>query len=202
MADFVVTGTGRCGTAHCMITLKLMGVPAAHETFFTLGRRGFDESDRRAYDAFPTNDVALMAAPFLKQIGKPALHLVRDPVDVVNSFLHLQLSPLVPHEITDFINHFVTLEGETAADQWADYWIKWNRMCAEEATFTVQVEALSRGQIPDVFLAPIIGAPGFVQHWRAAGRFKNRVHDVTGNLVPPHVADRLRRAGEAYGYPA
>jgi len=201
MADFVVTGTGRCGTAHCMITLKQMGVPAEHEKFFTVSRRAFDESDRVAYDAYPTNDVALMAAPFLKQLGdKPVLHLVRDPVDVVNSFLHLQLSPNVPHEITDFINHFVALEGESAAELWADYWVKWNRMCAESATLTVQVEALSRGEILDEFIAPIVGAEGFVPHWRAAGRYKNRAHEITGNLVPGHVAERLRRAGAEYGY--
>lgn len=200
MADFVVTGTGRCGTAHCMIVLKQMGVPASHEAFFTLDRRSFDDRDRAAYDAHPVNDVALMAAPFLKQLGKPVLHLVRNPVDVVNSFLHMGLSPTVPHEITDFINHFVTLEGGSAAELWADYWVKWNRMCATEATFTVQVEALSRGEVIDAFVAPIVGAPGFVPHWQAAGRYKNRGHDITGNLVPPHVVDRLRRAGEEFGY--
>lgn len=202
MADFVVTGTGRCGTALCMIVLKQMGVPAEHENFFTLDRRAFDERDRLAYDAHPTNDVALMAAPFLKQLGKPVLHLVRNPVDVVNSFLHMQLSPLVPHEITDFINYWMKLEGDTAADLWADYWIKWNRMCAEDAAATVQIEALSNATVSDAFIAPIIGVPGFVQHWRAAGRYKNRGHDVTGNLVPPHVVERLRRAGEEYGYSA
>ncbi len=200
MANFVVTGTGRCGTAHCMITLRQMGVPATHEEFFTLDRRSFDERDRLAYDACAANDVALMAAPFLKQLGKPVLHLVRNPVDVVNSFLHMQLSPAEPHEITDFVNHFVVLEGASAADLWADYWIKWNRMCAEDAAMTVQVEALSRGEISDAFIQPIIGAAGFVQHWKAAGRFKNRAHDITGNLVPPHVVERLRRAGEEYGY--
>ncbi len=200
MADFVVTGTGRCGTAHCMITMKQMGVPAAHEKFFTLSRRTFDDRDRLAYDACPTNDVALMAAPFLKLIQKPVLHLVREPIEVVNSFLHMQLSPRVPHEITDFINHFVTLEGESAAELWADYWVKWNRLCAADATLTVQVEALNRGEISDAFLAPLLGAAGFPQHWRAAGRFKNRPHEITGNLVPPHVAERLRRAGEEFGY--
>jgi hypothetical protein len=200
MADFVVTGTGRCGTGLCMIVLKQMGVPASHEAFFTLDRRSFDAGDRVAYDRHPTNDVALMAAPFLRQVGKPALHLVRNPLDVVNSFLHLQLSPTAPHEITDFINHFVTLEGDSAPELWADYWIKWNRMCAEEAAVTVQVEALSAGQISDVFLAPIIGVPGFAAQWQAAGRFKNRRHELTGNLVPPHVAERLRQAGEEYGY--
>lgn len=38
--------------------------------------------------------------------------------------------------------------------------------------------------------------------WQAAGRYKNRSHEITGNLVPPEVAARLRRAGEEYGYGA
>ena len=60
-----------------------MGVPAAHEQFFSLDRRSFDDSDRRAYDQWPTNDVALAAAPFLRELAA-AIHLVRDPVETVN----------------------------------------------------------------------------------------------------------------------
>ena len=183
-----------------MIVLKQMGVPASHEAFFTLDRRAFTEQDRAAYAAHPTNDVAPMAAPFLRQVGTPVLHLVRSPVDVVNSFLHLQLSPTVPHEVTDFINHFVTLEGGSAAELWADYWVKWNRMCAADATITLQAEALSAGLVSDIFLTPIIGVPGFTQQWQTAGRYKNRAHELTGNLVPPHVVNRLRQADEEYGY--
>lgn len=183
-----------------MIALKLMGVPAAHEEFFHLTRRSFEDADRRAYDAYPTNDVSLMAAPFLKQLGKPVIHLVRRPVDTVNSFLSAGLVLRESNVVTDYINHFVTLEGDTNEERWADYWVKWNRLCADSASVTVPIEPLSSGEISDAFLAPVIGAEGFVQHWRAAGRFRNRVHDVTRNLVPPHVADRLRRAGEEYGY--
>lgn len=176
-----------------------MGVPAAHETFFGLDRRSFNDDDRRAYEAFPTNDVALTAAPFLRQLAKPALHIVRDPVETVNSFLHLKL-PMSGHEVIDFINHWVTLEGDTMADRWADYWEKWNRMCADEAACTVQVEALSNGTVSDAFLAPIVGVTGFVPVWQRLGRTVNRAHQVTTNLVPPHVVDRLRRSGEVYGY--
>jgi hypothetical protein len=201
MADFVVTGTGRCGTAHCWRVLTRLGVPAAHEHFFSLGRRSFDDDDRRAYDACPTNDVALMAAPFLRQLGKPSIHIVRDPVATVNSFLHLQL-PIAGHEITDFINHWVTLEGNSDAERWADYWEKWNRMCADEATCTVQIEALSNGTVSDAFFAPIVGTAGFVPTWQQLGRTVNRYHEVATNLVPPQVIERLRRAGEQYGYPA
>jgi hypothetical protein len=202
MADFVVTGTGRCGTAHCWRTLMRMGIPAAHETFFDLDRRAFSDADARAYEAFPTNDVALMAAPFLHQLSTPSIHIIRDPVATVNSFLHLRIDLRLPHPITDFINYWMEIEGETSEERWADYWEKWNRLCADSATFTVQVEALSDGTVSDAFFAPIIGDEGFVRCWQAGGVTPNRVHDVNSLMVSPRTADRLRRAGEAFGYGA
>ena len=200
MANFVVTGTGRCGTAHCWRVLTQMGVPAAHETFFALDRRSFDDHDARAYEEYPTNDVALMAAPFLQKLSVPSLHIVRDPVETVNSFLHLRLPMKSSHEITDFINYWITLEGDSNEELWVDYWEKWNHMCAAAATFTVRVEDLSAGAVSDAFLAPIIGATGFGAMWQALGTTPNRAHQVSTTIVPPHLIDRLRRAGEAYGY--
>lgn len=202
MADFVVTGTGRCGTAHCWKALTRMGIPAAHETFFDLDRRSFTDEDARAYERYPTNDVALMAAPFLRQLSTPSIHIIRDPVATVNSFLHLRLDPRSPHVITDFINHWIDLEGDTSEERWADYWEKWNRMCADTATFTVQVEALSAGTVSDVFFSPIIGDSGFVRNWQAVGLTPNRVHEVNSIIVSPRTVDRLKRAGEAFGYSA
>ena len=200
MADFVVTGTGRCGTAHCWRVLTHMGIPAAHERFFELNRRSFDATDRLAYEQYPTNDVALMAAPFLHELSMPSLHIVRDPVETVNSFLHLQLPMKSSHPITDFINYWVELEGGSNEELWVDYWEKWNCLCAEAATFTVRVEDLSGGAVTDAFLAPIIGASGFATTWQSLGMTPNRVHDVSSTIVPPRLIDRLRRAGEAYGY--
>jgi hypothetical protein len=200
MADFVVTGTGRCGTAHCWRVLTHMGVPAAHEQFFELGRRSFDAADCRAYEEYPTNDVALMAAPFLRELSRPSLHIVRDPVATVNSFLHLQLPMTSSHAITDFINYWVALEGDSNEELWVDYWEKWNRMCADAATFTVRVEDLAAGTVSDAFLQPIIGTSGFVSTWQSLGVTPNRHHQVSSTIVPPHLIDRLRRAGEAYGY--
>jgi hypothetical protein len=202
MADFVVTGTGRCGTAHCWRVLTQMGIPAAHEKFFELDRRSFDDDDRLAYEAYPTNDVALMAAPFLHLLRTPSLHIVRDPIETVNSFLHMQLPMRSSHPITDFINHWVALEGGSNEELWVDYWEKWNRLCAESATFTVRVEALADDTVSDAFLEPIVGASGFAAMWRTLGRTPNRHHEVNATIVPPHLIDRLRRAGEEYGYTA
>ena len=49
----------------------------------------------------------------------------------------------VGHEITNFINHWVTLEGETEAERWADYWEKEPHV-RNEATFTCRLRRSRR----------------------------------------------------------
>jgi hypothetical protein len=200
MADFIVTGTGRCGTAHCLRVLKLLGVPSSHETFFNADRRTFDESDRKAYAEYPSNDISLFAAPFLRAAGVPAIHLVRDPVACVNSLLHLRLPLSCDHPLCEFIRRSIAPEGECEEELWVDYWEKWNRLCADAATLTVRVESLSNGEVSEESLTSLVGAPGFVQQWRTLGITKNRIHQVNEVLVPDRLLPRLRRAGEAYGY--
>jgi hypothetical protein len=200
MADFVVTGTGRCGTAHFFRVLNALGVPTTHETFFGFERDRFDAADRAAYKAATHNDVSLMAAPFLADVGVPSIHLVREPVKCVNSFLHLRLPLSADHPLCHFIHRFTTLEGDSDEDQWADYWEKWNALCARSATLTLRVEALSNGEVSDDELAPILGVRGFVQKWRELGVTPNRMHPIDVLSMPPPVLERLERAGERYGY--
>jgi hypothetical protein len=202
MANFVVTGTGRCGTAHFFRVLNELGVPATHESFFGFERRAFGPDERNAYRDTTYNDVSLMAAPFLREVGVPSIHLVREPISCVNSLLHLRLPLSADHELCRFINHFVTLEGDSDEERWVDYWEKWNRLCAEAATVTVRIEALSTGDVPDDLLAPIVGARGFVDKWRELGVTTNRYHQITDVLVPPALLGRLERAGAEYGYQA
>jgi hypothetical protein len=200
MATFVVTGTGRCGTAHAWRALRGLGVPTTHETFFRADRRSLPPADAAEYAADTSNDVSLYAAPFLREAGVPSLHLVRDPIATVNSLLHLRLPLACSHELCEFIRHFVTPEGDTDEAQWADYWVKWNQLCAAQATLTVRVEALTSGDVDREAIESLLGVPGFVDRWRELGVTPNRLHKVDAMRVPGHLHARLRGAGEAYGY--
>jgi len=200
MADFVATGTGRCGTAHLFRVLNQVGVPATHETFFGFDRRTFGAGDRDAYRAASHNDVSLMAAPFLNTVGVPSIHLVRDPIQCVNSLLHLRIPLSADHELCHFINHFVTPEGDSDEERWVDYWEKWNRLCARAATMTIRIEALSAGEVRDEDLEPIVGTRGVVATWRELGVTTNRYHQITDVRIPPALIPRLERAGMEYGY--
>jgi hypothetical protein len=200
MATFVVTGTGRCGTAHIFKALNQLGVPASHETFFSFERERFSDEDRASYRAASHNDVSLMAAPFLRDVGVPSIHLVREPVACVNSFLHLLLPLSSDHRLCHFINRWVDPQGDTDEERWVDYWEKWNRMCAESATVTLRVEAFSAGDVSEDVLEPIVGRRGLADMWRQLGATPNRLHAVKGSLVPEALVPRLKRAGAEYGY--
>jgi hypothetical protein len=182
--------------------LRRLGIEASHETFFTASRRGFDEDDRRAYRSAPANDVSLFAAPFLADAGVASIHLVRDPVDTVNSLLHLRLPLSCSHELCEFIRYWIEPEGDSDEEQWADYWIKWNALCARAASVTVRVEALSSGEPSDDPIGAIVGSADFLREWQGLPRTTNRLHAIQRNLVPDHVAARLRGAGTPYGYGA
>lgn len=110
---YLVVGTGRCGTVYMAKLLSSIGFPCGHEAIFTY--EGIGEAERRLRGETPVRislishlatagegpwlpkgnsalvaDSSYMAAPFL---GHPLLenttiiHLVRDPLKVINSFV-------------------------------------------------------------------------------------------------------------------
>lgn len=112
--QYLVTGTGRCGTVFMARLLTSVGVPCGHETIFDwqgqygakqrlTGKRKLELSiaSRRQFNPVteqsqtvsewvnPSEIVAessYMAAPFLEEITCPVIHVVRHPVKVVRSF--------------------------------------------------------------------------------------------------------------------
>lgn len=104
---FLVAGTGKCGTAYFAHLLTLWGIPCGHEAIFT--NKGLQEAKERLNNPnkikfsectkkLPkwTNpkeivaDASYMSAPFLnEEILKDTkiIHLIRDPIKVINSFI-------------------------------------------------------------------------------------------------------------------
>lgn len=81
---FVVTGTGRSGTGYFAAVMSAVGTGCGHETIFRPGGP-VDWHDLRG-------DSSWMAAPFLEEFrrqhpGGKVLHLLRNPLDVVNSLV-------------------------------------------------------------------------------------------------------------------
>src|SRR5438874_64358 len=106
---YVVTGTGRSGTVYLANLLTRSGIPCGHESIFTPG--GLDEALARVEGRSPIHvsaisveacgpwlpdalslvaDSSYMAAPFLDHAVLAyahVLHVVRHPMDVINSFV-------------------------------------------------------------------------------------------------------------------
>lgn len=84
--EWVVVGTGRCGSMWLHKVLQRAGVDAMHETVFTADRwtKTFDPAGWSQMEGEVSNG----AAAFLDQIPQtwPVLHLVRDPFLSVASF--------------------------------------------------------------------------------------------------------------------
>lgn len=114
--DYIVTGTGRCGTVYLAKLLSSIGIPCGHETIFkadglinALKRMNNEESlelsklsqlasivdEKNRIYWFKDKDVKLradssyLAAPFLDQFEKTKIiHVIRKPLEVINSFVH------------------------------------------------------------------------------------------------------------------
>jgi hypothetical protein len=70
--EVVVTGTGRCGTRSAAVHYGI-----GHEQIFTA----------KGPLAYNLPDSSWMAAPYLKRVKLPVIHLVRNPLDVINSLV-------------------------------------------------------------------------------------------------------------------
>jgi len=98
--DYVITGTGRCGTVYMAKLLTSIGFPCTHEAVFTFaGYRPYSKinSNVSVLDGRWLNDrdrivadSSFMSAPYLKVLKKQdtkIIHVVRDPLRVIFSFI-------------------------------------------------------------------------------------------------------------------
>lgn len=93
--SFVVTGTGRSGTGWAAEVLTRLGHPCGHESYFDM----HPEPKRQATPRFPSKagaqsgplegDSAFAAGAYLARLPRDTaiLHLLRDPLDVLNSWV-------------------------------------------------------------------------------------------------------------------
>ena len=102
---YIVTGTGRCGTLYMANLLTTFGFPCSHEGIFTneglpkaldavKGRIPVSSSrisrkqNLSDYEMEIAAESSYMAAPFLNSFNSAqVIHVVRNPIDVVKSFV-------------------------------------------------------------------------------------------------------------------
>jgi hypothetical protein len=97
---YIVTGTGRCGTVYMAKLLTSLGFPCTHEAMFTPEATIVGYPKRGPNSLVSTADgkwlkdgdeivaeASYMSAPHLSSLKSKIIHVVRDPIRVVFSFL-------------------------------------------------------------------------------------------------------------------
>lgn len=124
------TGTGRCGTGYIAELFRRLGVNADHELTF-----GIHNMPRIDY-AIPGNisvSSSWLTVPFLEQIKRDnpelyIIHLVRNPEDVIKSFLGIGFFN-GENQYRMYIRDHYDMPAMNAGVGWlSEYWVRANRM--------------------------------------------------------------------------
>lgn len=135
--EFVVVGTGRCGTGYVASVLNEVGIRCGHEDVY--GPDGVHPSRRLRGDA------SWLAAPSLDHFRGVVWHLVRHPIAVVQSFLHLGFFRTEPWDVyKDYAARFVPFSADEL-DTAIRWYVEWNRRCEAVADFRCQLEDIEPG---------------------------------------------------------
>lgn len=142
--DYLVTGTGRCGTKYCQQLLCSLGIGCSHEAVFhtktvnniypIIGNETWQWKDGYVAES------SYMAAPFLTHNclkNTKIIYLIRDPIKVIQSFVGLnffsgKVGFHTPYE--DFIYKYLPLlkyVEKNSISRAICYYKWWNDMIME-----------------------------------------------------------------------
>lgn len=188
---FLITGCGRSGTKYMATVLQTIGLDVGHER---LGRDGAVSGIWTVEsDSYPS---------FHQQGPRPhfdlVLHQVRHPLPTIGSVT--TGSP----ESWEFNCRFIpaTLK-EPLLIRCAKYWLYWNRIAQEQATFTYRIENLKKVWIGLMRLLRTEASYDQIIHLSRS--MNTREHpevtwDVLEKNVPRPLVDEVKALGRSYGY--
>ena len=222
--DYIITGTGRCGTLFAANYLTSSGIPCTHEAVFTpfgldyalevlAGKRkpvsskvsiGDNLSDD--YEMYLNAESSYMSAPFLGEFSRSqVIHMVRNPIKVVASFVFDRgyfnangPSPnpeIFPYE--DFVyTHLPSLrEDVPPIDRACLFWVGWNEMIEASGA----VDYRHRLEDPVEELANFLGSSG------TYSKVSNAAKEPPPKWSPaqiqtPSIRKRFKDLARKYGY--
>src|SRR5262245_52976939 len=207
--DFVITGTPRSGTTYMASLLRELGFDCTHERCFDPWRIVFAE-DRP--DTSPWGDSSWLAVPYLGDLPTVTrvIHVVRDPVDSINSIIGTgQLD--WPHDYRTFIAHHWHGDRDWWPRELTDpgerFWLDWNARI--EASGRVDLRVQLEGVCDELdALFDVIDPHGTVEHpsssdiaRRVSPRTNTRPHLESCPLVARNDLDeRTVALAREYGY--
>jgi hypothetical protein len=222
--DYVVTGTGRCGTLFLANFLTSAGIPCTHEAIFTLRGLDFAFSVLRGEDKAISSNISkgdnlseyemeiraessYMSAPFLAGLNTKVIHIVRNPIKVIASFLGPEFAyfsnafPSSQNEDHIRYENFIydnlpeLREEMPQLDRACLYWTGWNEMI--EASGTVSY----RHRLED----PISGLEKFIWSRGTYSKVSNASRERGPKWSPaqiqrPDIKKRFKDLARKYGY--
>lgn len=223
---YIVTGTGRCGTMFMAKFLISAGINCGHEVIFTNDGLEVAKNKMLLYSGLEA-DSSYMAAPYLRfpiLDNATIIHLVREPMKVINSFVvsycyflsgKLGCTP-DPSQLTyeyppgadlDFkfmrfiYRHIPELHDKllTPVERAALYYIKWNELieeaCKVRKFFLYPIES-------DISnLIKFIGADGKDLHNDInTNKAEYTSRYTLGSIPIGSIRNRLIKIGRKYGY--
>lgn len=196
---FVVTGTGRSGTAYCALVLQEQGVRAGHEAVYRPDHRG----SWRGLEG----DVSWLAVPRLEaeRFEGRVVHVVRDPRWCIRSSLRIGKFQRAPRDETPWLR-YARLHCPTAwlaADPYeraCRFWVEWNQRAEAVADVTLRLEALSPAVLLDAIGRDLASATSSLVPQTANHRECSYAEwpEITWADLPRDVAELATR----YGYRA
>lgn len=129
---YLIVGTGRCGTGFISKYMSSAGIKCGHENYFTpISGRGFDND----YEA----ECSFMALPFLKELDCQIVHVLRHPVNTINSMFNCGVFQNTNNEHTKFIQEVFPeiAEAKDVLHKCLLWYLLWNEYLEKEDTVLV-----------------------------------------------------------------
>lgn len=196
--QFIVVGTGRCGTGFTSHLLTRSGISCGHESVFSA--QGLRREKHLIADA------SWLAIPYLSQLDLPVVHQVREPMAVISSFVNIGFFA-ADNSFTRYASNFFSRSSDPieSAVRW---WIYMTGEAQAHSKYIVKFESLSSdlcAAIQDLnFKDQAARIPELGESLKPKNRkqsMKQTDHRLTFEDVPgERLKDELGQAALAFGY--
>jgi hypothetical protein len=225
--EYIVTGTGRCGTVFLARFLTSIGIPCGHEFVFgpftddvpTKLKRENSKlssvSKKNCSDWVDEKiivaDSSFLSAPYLDH---PALkrckiiHLVRDPILVISSFI-LDGQYFINHHPKDIWEDFIYYHlpefkrKMSAVERAARYYVEWNEMIKEKSKgletlfFRIEKDDLSKIL---AFVKKDVSLLTSAFSDKSCNTWRKRSIDIAYKEIPEPAREPLLAMASDFGY--
>ena len=128
MVEYLIIGTGRSGTGFMSKLLTNNGISCGHETLF--GLQNVKDFGMLLKTTTLKADSSWLSVPHIKEINKDIkyIHIIRNPIDVIKSFIELNLFCDESSPYIKFIGKYCDLNYNQPIDKVISYYVKWFKM--------------------------------------------------------------------------